>query len=84
MKPYIRITVALQPTSPRDHEFESRSFRCGKQKAYIGGWIYTEYSLAMACSVFRSRQYSYFPVASPQLYSHAIEVDDHKEVDFTR
>ena len=42
-------------SQPRGHGFESCSFRCDKRKAYIGGWIYPEYSLARACSVFRSR-----------------------------
>ena len=28
-----------------------------KRKAYIGGWIYPEYSLARACSVFRFWQF---------------------------
>ena len=37
---------------PRGHGFESRNFRRDKRKAYIGGWIYPEYSLARAYSVF--------------------------------
>ena len=34
--------------------------------------------------MFRFQQYSYFPVVSPQLYGHALEVDNNKESDFRR
>ena len=38
--------------------------------------------MPVACSVFQLRQCCHCSVASPILYSHALEVDDHKEVDF--
>ena len=40
--------------------------------------IYTQHIIF--CSVFRFIKYSDIPEASPQLYGHALEVDDHKEI----